>query len=162
MKSQNSISKSRRNYYVDIASLLPFLLLLITGIIMLQYHAGKPVLENTLGQNAEFWLPVHVILAIITVILISIHLFLHLSWFEKLFSGKLNNKFWIRNLTLVILFLLTTITSFVPLLILGESNATGLLLGLHNKIGLLLIVFFVIHLYSYFGWLVNMTKKVLK
>lgn len=160
MKAQNNMSKSRRNYYVDIATLLPFILLLFTGIIMLIYHTGKPYLETTLGKDGDFWLDTHIVFAVISFVMIIIHLSLHLNWFKKLFIGKLKNKYWLRNLILVIVFSLTFLTSTIPWLILEESDTETLLLGIHNKLGLLLIIFFVIHLLSYLKWLVNMTKKV--
>lgn len=139
--------------------LLPFLLLLFTGIIMLIYHTGKPYTETTLSYDGNFWLNTHIVIAVISFVLITIHLSLHLSWFKKLFSGKLKNKYWVRNLILVIVFSLTLLTSSIPWIILEESDTETLLLGVHNKLGLLLIIFFGIHLLSYFKWLVNMTKK---
>ena len=159
MKTQNKLSKPRRNYYVDIAILLPFLLLLFTGIIMLIYHTGKPYLETTLGKNGDFWLDTHIVFAIISFVMIAIHLSLHLNWFKKLFTGKLKNKYWVRNLILVITFFLTFLTSVIPRFILKESDTETLLLGIHNKLGLLLIIFFAIHLLSYLNWLIDMTKK---
>lgn len=159
MKTKNNNSTSKRNYNVDIAMLLPFLMLLFTGIIMLIYHTGKPYPETTLGLDGESWLKAHVVSAIISFVLVGIHLSLHLTWFKKLFSGQLKNKYWVRNLTLVILFLFALLTSFIPLLFFGESDEAKMMLGIHNKLGLLLIIFFVIHLLSYFKWLVSMTKK---
>lgn len=161
MKTQMKLSKSRRNYYVDIVTLLPFLMILFTGVIMLMYHAGKPYTETIFSKDRAFWLNVHILFAVITFVMVSIHLSLHLNWFKKLFSGKQKNKYWIKNLILVILFFCVTLTAVFPWLILKESNLSSLMLGLHNKIGLLLIVFFVIHLQSYFKWLFNMTKKEL-
>ncbi len=160
MKILNIPSKSRRNYYVDLAALLPFIMLLFTGIVLLMYHSGKPIGENTLGHDGSFWLNIHIVCAVISLVMIGVHLSLHLSWFKKLFTGQLKNKYKIRNLVLVVLFLLTTITAVVPMFISEESNAAAVMLGLHNKIGLLLIIFFVIHLLTYFRWLVGTTKKV--
>lgn len=171
MKKQNSLLQSRRNkgprlslptinYYVDIATLLPFLMLLFTGIIMLVYHTGKPYSETIFNNDGDFWLNIHKVFAVVTVMMIAVHLSFHLNWFKKLFSGKQKNKYWIRNLILVILFFLVALTSFLPWLILDESNTSSMMLGVHNKIGLLLIVFFIIHLISYFNWLFIMTKKV--
>lgn len=153
------MSKSKRNYYVDIATLLPFLILLFTGIIMLMYHTGKPYSETTLGIDGDFWLDAHKVFAVISFVMITIHLSLHLNWFKKLFTGKLKNKYWTRNLIMVIVFSLTFLTSSIPWLILNESNTATLMLGIHNKLGLLLIIFFFIHLLSYFKWLVIMTEK---
>ena len=155
------MTKSKRNYYVDIATLLPFLLLLFTGIIMLIYHTGKPYSETTLGLDGDSWLNIHIVFAVISLVMISIHLYLHLNWFKKLFTGQLKNKYWLRNLMLVVVFSLTFLTSLIPWLFLEESNTATMMLGIHNKLGLLLIVFFVIHLLGYFKWLINMTKKVM-
>lgn len=162
MKAENKLSKARRNYYLDIASLLPFLLLLFTGIIMLMYHTGKPYLETTLGRDREFWLNTHIVFGVISFVMTTIHVSLHVNWLKKLFTGKLKNKYWIRNLILLIVFSLTILTSAIPWLILDESNTASMLLGIHNKMGLLLIIFFVVHLLTYSKWLVNMTKNALK
>lgn len=161
MTAKKNVSKSRINYYVDIAIFLPFLFLITTGLFMLAYHSGKPYPETILGRDGYFWIAVHQVLAAISFILVGVHLYLHFGWIKKLFSGKLKNKYRIRNLILFILFIATTLTSVLPWLLLGESDIAKLLLGLHNKIGLLLIAFFIIHLLTYFRWLAGMTKKVL-
>lgn len=161
MKTLKKISKSRRNYYVDSIAFLPFFILIITGIIMLSYHTGTPYSDTFLNKDGNFWLYTHKFFAVVSLVIIALHLSLHLNWFKKLLSGNQKNKYWIRNLILVILFLLVTLTSVLPWLILEESDTASLLLGVHNKIGLLLIVFFVIHLFSYFKWLLNMRKKVI-
>ena len=114
MRSQQRISKSRLNYYVDIVIFLPFLLLIITGVIMLAYHGGKPYIETVLNKDGNFWINAHIVFAVVSIVVIAVHLILHLSWFKKLFSGKLKNKFRIKNLILVIIFLLATITSLIP------------------------------------------------
>lgn len=162
MTTRKNISKSRINYYVDLLIIPPFLLLIITGLFMLAYHSGKPYPEAIIGKNGNFWLSVHQVLAFISFVMIAVHLYLHFSWIKKLFSGKLKNKYRIRNLALFILFFATTLTSVLPWLILGESDFATLLLGLHNKIGLLLIIFLIIHLYTYFGWLFRMTVSIVK
>lgn len=159
MKNQNRHVRSRRNYYVDIASLLPFLVLLITGLIMLGYHAGKPLSDTTLGRNGDFWLNTHIVFAVLALVMVSVHLSLHLNWFKKLFSSNRRNKYWLRNLLLFVLFLTTTVTSVLPWLVIRDPVGSGMFLGIHNKLGLILIVFFAIHLITYFKWLYNMTIK---
>ncbi|WP_372755867.1 DUF4405 domain-containing protein [Labilibaculum sp.] len=161
MKEKNSTSKPIRNYYVDIAAFLPFLMLLITGMILLPYHAGKVYSETILGQDRSFWLETHIVFAFTSLVLIVIHFSLHLSWFKNLFSGEKKNKYWVRNLILLLLFLATTLTSIIPFFLASESKSVSVLLGIHNKFGLLLIVFIAIHLFAYFKWLEKMTKKVL-
>lgn len=127
---------------------------------MLAYHGGKPYIETVLNKDGNFWINAHIVFAVVSIVVIAVHLILHLSWFKKLFSGKLKNKFRIKNLILVIIFLLATITSLIPWLFMDNSKEEDLLLGIHNKLGLILIIFFIIHIINYFGWLVNMTKRV--
>lgn len=160
MKRKDSLPKSHKNYYVDMAALVPFLMLLFTGFIMLMYHTGTPKSENILSRDGHFWLNTHIVFALISLVIITVHLSLHLNWFKKLFSAKKKNKYWFRNLMLVLLFLIATLTSIIPWLILEDSQSAQMLLGIHNKFGLLLTAFFLIHLLSYFNWLMSMTKKV--
>lgn len=160
MKEAVKPSKATRNYYVDIVSLLPFVFMLFTGIVMLAYHAGKPIEELTFNKDGGFWLNAHIVSALVSMVATGVHLYQHFGWFKKLFSGKQKNKYWVRNLILVLSFLAVTLTSVLPWLVLEESKTASVMLGLHNKLGLLLIVFFVVHLLSYFKWLVNMTKRV--
>ena len=159
-KSSGSI-KAIRNYYVDIVLLLPFILSLVTGLVLLIYHTGKPFEEETLNIVGDSWLIIHKVLSIVTFSMVVIHLFLHFNWLKKLFALKLKNKHKGINIALFILFLLTVLTSALSWLIVNDIETATLLRGIHNKLGLLLIVFLVIHLKNYFNWLIVMTKRVL-
>lgn len=161
MEQQLKSSKSIRNYYVDIISFLPFLFLLLTGIIMLAYHGGLPYDNETLGLDGNSWMFIHKTLTIIALPLVILHLALHFNWLKKLFTFKLKNKHRGINVTLFVLFVLCSITALLSWLIFNDSDLGQLLRGLHNKIGILLIVFFAIHLISYTGWILGMTKKLL-
>lgn len=158
MKKIRKSSKVKRNYYVDIASLFPFIILLFSGIIMLSYHGGKPYSESVFALNGNSWLNIHIVSAIVSFITITIHLILHKEWFKKLFSKDKKNKYWIRNFLLFIVFLATVLTSIIPPFFIDNSELSTLILGLHNKFGLLLILFFIIHLLTYFKWIINMTS----
>ncbi|WP_075602842.1 DUF4405 domain-containing protein [Saccharicrinis aurantiacus] len=160
MKEPNKLQKAKRNYYVDMASLLPFLLMIFTGIILLGYHAGKSTSQLTLSMSSNFWLNAHIVTSIITIGLVCVHLYQHISWFKKLFIKGGKSKKWIRNLILLILFIATTLTSLIPWLVMEDTSSSKLVLGLHNKFGLLLIIFFVIHVLSYSKWIVALTKNV--
>lgn len=162
MKKTNNQSKSTRNYYVDVIAFLPFLLLLITGIIMLGYHGGKPYDSETLGFDGNVWIFIHKTLTVIAFPIVMLHLILHFDWIKKLFTLKLKNKHRGTNVVLFLIFLICSLTALVSWLVLGDSETGNLLRGLHNKFGLLLIVFFVIHLISYTQWIVGMTKRILK
>ena len=109
-------SKAIRNYWVDIISFLPFLLLLFSCIIMLMYHAEKPYYEETLGLNGDTWLLIHKISTLIATPLIILHLILHSDWLKKLFTLKLKNKYKRKNITLLVSFTLCLFTSLHGLL----------------------------------------------
>lgn len=148
MKTPNRRSKSKSKGYVDLATLVSFLMLVFTGLIMLAYHAGKAYPETTFGYDGLFWLSAHRVSAVFTIVATTFHLCLQGSWFRKLLSGKPKNKYWMKDLTLMILFFITTLTSVIPWLVLGASRASTALLGVHNKLGLLMIVFLVVHFHD--------------
>ena len=162
MEQKIDTTKATRNYLVDMIAFLPFLLLLVTGIIMLMYHAGKPYSEETMGLTGNVWLITHKILTVIALPLIMVHLFFHYEWLKKLFTFTLKNKHKGLNITLFVLFILCVLTSLLSWLVFNDSNIGKAMKGIHNKFGILLIIFFVIHISNYFKWIVNMTKIILK
>jgi hypothetical protein len=80
-------------YILDIVL---FVTLLITGVSGLI----NPIIiglntERFLGINEDFWLTIHVLFGVITVVLVFIHLFLHKDWIvfsTKKFFEKKNIK----------------------------------------------------------------------
>lgn len=159
MTDKNNSTKAERKYFIIIATLLPFLILIASGIILLLYHTGKPETEYTLSLAKNIWLTVHKTATVFSVLLITIHLIQHASWFKKVLSGKLKSKNKEMNLTLLALFLFAMITGVSSWLLVSDEKASYALLGVHNKFGLLLIILFLIHLKNYFRWLFTMTKK---
>jgi len=154
-------TKSEQNYYADLIAFVPFILLLFTGIVMLGYHVGKPYSNETLRLSGYTWILAHKILTVIALPLITVHLLLHLNWIKKIFSNRQKSRHRGKNVTLLILFLLTAGTSLLSWLVVNNSETALGLRGIHNKIGILLIIFFILHLISYFKWLLTMTKRVI-
>lgn len=162
MKQGNSKSKAMRNYYVDIIAFVPFLFLLISGIVMLKYHSGTSSEVESMGLSGDAWILAHKVLAVISLPIVMLHLVLHVNWFKKLFTLKLKNKHRGINVTLFIFFLLCASTSLLSWLVFADSDTGKLLRGLHNKLGIILLVFFAIHIVVNFKWLKGMTMKLLK
>lgn len=162
MNQGNNKSKAKRNYYVDIIAFVPFLLLLMSGIVMLKYHSGTPYEVENMGLSGDSWIKIHKILAVISLPIVILHLVLHLNWFKTLFTFKLKNRHRGINITLFIFFLLCASTSLFSWLIFTDSDAGKLLRGLHNKLGIILLIFFAIHVVVNFKWLKGMTMKLLK
>ena len=161
-EQENKNTKAIRNYWVDMISFLPFLFLLTTGVIMLMYHTGKPYSVETIGLNGETWMIIHKTLTVIALPLIIVHLFFHIEWLKKLFRLTLKSKYKGINVTLFVLFVLCVLTSLLSWLVFNDSNIGKAMRGIHNKFGILLIVFFVIHISNYFKWIVNMTRRIMK
>jgi hypothetical protein len=155
------ISKATRNYILNIVTLVPFFMLLISGIVILRYHGGEPYETMSLGMNGHTWLRAHRILALVVIPLIVIHLWFHGYWIKKLFSFKNKNKGKNNdmNLILFVVFVLTVLTALISWFLFSGKPAAELLREVHNKLGFALIFFFIVHLVNYFRWLLKMTKK---
>lgn len=149
----NNSGKNIR-FYIYAAALLPFLLLLATGIILLKYHTGAHSNATILGQDAYFWFPFHKITAVISTLFIALHLFVKTNWVKHLFTGKLKGAFKASNLILFVVFLLCVFTGF------GSDLISSKLGGVHNKFGLILIVMFLTHIWNYRKVIIGQVKKI--
>ena len=156
------MNKTSQRCVVNLFSFLPFLFLLITGMIMLMYHAGNPYSLKVLGLDGNDWLFLHKTFTIISLPLIVLHLYQHLDWLKKLFTLSLKNKHKRVNVTLFVVFILCALTSLLSWLIFNDSFIGKALKGMHNKFGMLLIILFVIHIAIYSKSLLKTTKKMLE
>jgi hypothetical protein len=158
-KSDKRLSKASRNYIFNLISILPFLFLLISGLIVLRYHSGTEYDDLSFGIDGYLWLKIHRITALVVVPLIIIHLWLHKHWLKRLITLKTKGKFGGTNMTLFFIFLFCVITALLAWLVFEDTKLGEALREVHSKLGLLLIVFFVVHLTNYFRWLKDMTLK---
>lgn len=154
-------SASGRNYVAVLLAFIPFVLLICTGVVMLVYHIGKQDTRVIAGLGKADWLMMHKITAIVAFPMVAWHLVLHYSWFVKLVTLKLKNKYKGANLTLFIVYVLSIATAVLSWLVFQDSKVGDGLRGIHSKLGFLLIVFLGFHLKNYLPWIVKMTKKIL-
>ncbi len=157
MRHKNT--KAARNYYVDIVSFVPFLLSILSGIVMLIYHISGNSDYKIIGFGREKWLLAHQILSLIALPFIFLHLSLHSFWLKKLFSLQLKSNHKGKNITLFIVFILCVTTSLLSWLVFKDSVIGNLLRGLHNKLGVIMTLFFILHISAYSKWLINMSRK---
>ncbi|HRY97734.1 MAG TPA: DUF4405 domain-containing protein [Bacteroidales bacterium] len=145
---------------VDLIALVPFLFLLITGVIMLIYHSGTPREETTLFLNGEQWLWLHHLFTLIALPLVLLHLYLHWKVLLRNFmpGRKASNK--PLNISLFLLLLSTASTGILSWLILSNTGAANLARQVHNKFGMALIVFYAIHLALHYSWLIRMSRSL--
>lgn len=153
--------KASRNYYIDLLAFTPFILLLISGIAVLRYHGGVDYTIKTLGLDGNTWLTLHRITSLVVIPLVSIHLWFHRKWIKKIFKIKKKGKGKNHdmNLILLVVFILCVLTGLGAWFIFSGKEEADLLREVHNKFGLILIFFFLLHMFTYFKWLVKMTKK---
>lgn len=152
-------TKATRNYIFNISFFVPFLFLLFTGIIVLHYHSGYDYQLDSLGLNGNQWLKIHQLTALIVIPLIVIHLLMHIHWLKQLVGFKLKGKNSGLNLTLFIVFLMAALSALLAWFVFQDTKTAEVLREVHAKSGLLLIIFFGIHLSNYFKWLLTMSKK---
>lgn len=142
------MTKSRIKFFIYAIATPPLLLLIFSGIVMLKYHAGASYASTVLELDGNAWLTFHKVVSLITIPLIALHLFVKTNWVKNLFKFKTQRKFMKTNLIFFIVFLLCSITALVSWLLLDGTNA-AMLRGVHNKLGLLSIVLFIVHAWNY-------------
>lgn len=147
-------------FYIYAIALLPFIPLVVTGVILLKYHTGAPFEACVLGLDAHFWFPFHKVTALITMLFVLLHLFVKTNWVKNLFQFKLEGKFTTANVMLFVVFLFCSLTAFCSWLIFHGTHISEMLVGIHNKLGLLLILMFVIHLWNYRKVILVQLKKI--
>ena len=153
-------SKIKTRFYIYALAFLPVMLLLGTGIIMLNYHTGTPKETFIMGFNGYDWLSFHKVISVITTPLILLHLFVKTDWVKRLFTFKVKGAFKKSNIILFIVFLLCFLTAIGSWLIFDGTDIASSLRGVHNKFGLLLIVMFGIHIWNYRKQIINQFKKI--
>ncbi len=155
----NKTKKSTIFFYVDTIILSPFILLAISGLlIQINYHAGEMTdTAVVLGLNRYEWLLIHKITAVISIIGLSIHLFLHMSWLKTVFlknSYKKPNRNTKITLWLLILAIATALTGIISwLLAPAMTHARHIAIDIHDKIGIILIIIFVLHIINHWKWI---------
>ncbi len=154
-------SKAKTRYYIYAIALLPVLLLLGSGIVMLNYHTGAPVESAVLGFDGHAWILFHRVVAVSSSVLILLHLTIKTDWLKRLFTFNIKGKFKVSNILIFVFFMASLLTAFLSWLVFPESDVAGLLRGIHNKLGLILIVLFVLHFFNYIKVILSMTKMVL-
>lgn len=154
-------NKAFQNYLVDITALVPFTLLLASGVIMLIYHSGISGEQRIMMMNKEAWLLFHRYVSLIALPLVMLHMYFHWNIIMKLFrpaKGKASNRS--LNLSLFGLFITTSLTAIISWFFVNDDEGRKLLVDIHNKLGMALIVFYGVHLALHLGWIIRMTRKL--
>ncbi len=152
------------NYRVDIATILPFLMMLATGVlIQAAYHFGHhPAEYQVMGIARSGWVNVHRLSSVAAIACVAFHLYLHREYIgnvllKKLLkrgAGRIRENFW-----LLVIFMVTSLTGVVSWLLL-PAQANRILVEIHDKLGLVLIVLSLHHVAHRWGWLKKRTAEL--
>lgn len=141
-KLNKTVSAQSKNKGIlfSIERLLPtvFLLSVITGIGL---HIAGNCTSHEVWHN---WVVAHILASFFWLLLVAVHVKRHSSWFKTLLSKEFVNKRWI-NFLLLVLFLIVAVTGI--LLIASVKSAHSSIGLLHYKLGLLLLIVSLIHIF---------------
>ena len=126
--------------------------------IMIHYHMGHPgAISNTetyWGFYYSGWSWIHKASALAVTLLMTYHVLLHWKWYKNVQLKKLPPKNR-QVIMLSVIFVVALLTGFIPW-ILQLSNTTDFthrfLLEIHDKTGIVLIVFLVLHVSKRLKW----------
>ncbi len=159
-KEKQKVSKATRNYYLNLLSLAPILLLIVSGLVVLRYHGGTGYEIRTMVLDGHTWLLFHKIMATMVIPLIGMHLWFHRYWIKRIFTSKTKGKNHDMNLVLFAVFMLCVLTALISWLLFNGKPEADLLREVHNKFGFAFIFFFIVHLLNHSKWLLTMTRKL--
>ena len=134
--------------------------------IMFQYHMGHSGDINTTdkfwGLNYFNWSGIHKFFGVVMSLLMAYHILLHWKWFKNVLLKKLFKKN-IQVLILSVIFIVTCLSGFIPWLLLPENGndfTRRFLIEIHDKTGLILIVYLVLHVSKRFKWFKSTYAKL--
>jgi hypothetical protein len=150
---------ARANFYVNLAALVPFMVTIATGMVLqFQYHMHHlPDDALVLGLGRHGWLTLHKISAVTSLACILHHCAHHWRFIVTVTKKKLylkNMSAGIVSYYLFLVFVPTALTAMASWIFL-KGHARFMLVEVHDKLALLLIVIFAVHLVSRAGWMVR-------
>lgn len=114
------------------------------------------------GFNYTDWSTIHKYVIVFFSLLMIYHTYVHWKWYKGVFTKHLIGK----NRQVIILsalFLLVAVTGLVPWVIDlsgGKSTLRMLFIEIHDKITLILIVMFILHIYKRRKWFISTFQKL--
>lgn len=155
------MSKPNQNllFGINLTLLLCGIATAFSGLtIMLHYHMGHQgdisTTDSFLGLTYSGWSWIHKISTVVLSLLMTYHILLHWKWYKNVLLKKLPAKNR-QVLILSAIFSIAFLTGFIPwFLQLGDDTdfTRKFILEIHDKTGLILIIFLVLHLTKRFKW----------
>lgn len=168
------ITMSRKkvvNYFTDLAIFGLFVLMSINGLMLqVVYHMKRNGPDYVyMNFDKSEWLLMHKASSVALTIGIAIHIALHSGWLKNAFKGLAFLKSGYKTKSLFYLFVayfVSAATGFVSwiftgFLSIGGPEARHAIMEFHDKISLILIILFGIHLVKKAKWLFDATRDLL-
>jgi hypothetical protein len=168
MQRSNNLSKSvKTNFFINLLNFIPFLIVIITGLILQvgyhMHHLPDGYVVSCLNKSG--WSILHKISASISLAGLITHFMLHWN-FISVISDKILRKKSIATATLSYwLFIISVPTCLIAMtswIFLNHGDiARHILVEIHDKLALLLIILFIMHIISRAGWIIKTYRKLL-
>ncbi len=153
------MKKINLNYLVDLAFFVQFALVGYSGLIMyFNRHAAGPILKV-----------IHDKVGILMLLFFVVHIVLHWRWiilttkncFIKEKQSKKMRKLILNYVVDLALFIQFALVGYSGLIMYFNHHAAGQILRLiHDKVGILMLFFFVAHIALHWRWIVFTTKNM--
>lgn len=109
------MKKENLNFVIDAVALVIFILLVSTGLLMSYVlPPGSGHFSELWGMDRHEWGQLHFWIAIVLIIVIAIHLFLHWKWIFHIVKGRQREKVGIRVALLVAGLIILGIVAVLP------------------------------------------------
>ena len=122
------------------------------------------VITPVFGLEYSNWSSFHKFSIVLLFILVVFHISLHWKWYKTVFAKRLLNKNR-QVITLSIIFLLVAITGFIPwiidLIYVNDLNRKAFI-EVHDKIAIILSIYFILHIIKRLKWFVTAIEKMNK
>ncbi len=128
-----------------------------------EQERGIDTTKTIWGLRYSDWATLHRYTNVFFSLLMIYHIYTHWKWYKEVVVKHLIGKN-IQITALSILFLLVALTGFIPWLI-DLSGSTGdlriLFIELHDKLALILIIYFILHIIKKTKWYMKAYKKLI-
>jgi hypothetical protein len=137
-------------------------------LIQINYHMGNhgniDINDSVFGINYQSWSAIHKISIVVLSLLMVYHVYQHWKWYKTVISKRLFSKNQ-QVLILSILFMLAAFTGIIPWLIdllEGNQMLRKLLIEIHDKLTLILTIYFILHIVKRLKWFFITFEKIQK
>ena len=136
-------------------------------LIQVKYHMGNhgniAINDYVFGINYQGWSAIHKISIVALIVFMIYHVYQHWKWYKVVITKKLIAKNQ-QALILSLLFVLVAITGLIPWfidLLKGDEMLRKVFIEIHDKLAIILSVYFILHIIKRLKWLFTTFEKMI-